>query len=78
MYNICKIPKWLLQYFCYKDEDNKEKIREYKKSLRKKVCQVCNNNQPVYHWITDNEPTHCRICKENGMKIFIVKNNMRR
>ena len=68
----------LSQCLCRKDEKNKRNIKEYKKSLREKVCQICYQNKPLYYHIHSNEATHCRLCKEEGMKIFFEKNKMKR
>ena len=35
------------------------------------ICQVCNKNNASYYSMYENGPTHCYICKEDGMRIYI-------
>jgi len=61
-----------------KEEEPKINIRkESKRNLRYKLCEVCYLKNPLYYRIPSNEATHCRVCKEEGMKIFIARNNMK-
>tara|TARA_Y100001970_G_scaffold293968_1_gene445197 strand:+ start:9683 stop:9916 length:234 start_codon:yes stop_codon:yes gene_type:complete len=75
--------KWFIQCFgCNNldNEDENEKIirEESRRNLRYKLCEVCYRNRPLYYRIPSNEATHCRDCKEEGMKIFLAKNSMKR
>lgn len=79
---------WIVRCFGYNytnnsdDSDDVYDVEECRKNLRKKVCKVCNNNHPLYYHANNdsiyNEATHCRNCKEDGMKIFIANNRMKR
>lgn len=63
-----------------KEEEPKINIRkESKRNLRYKLCEVCYRNRPLYYRITSsNEATHCKDCKEEGMKIFFERYSMKR
>jgi hypothetical protein len=54
-----------------KREKEKEREKEYKKNLRHKLCEACNDGIPIYYHIPSYEATHCKNCREEGMKIFI-------
>lgn len=54
-----------------KKQSNRSQIIEERKRLRNIKCQVCNKNNASYYSMYENGPTHCYICKEDGMRIYI-------
>jgi hypothetical protein len=73
--------KWLYQCFGYISLVNKESIIEnptieeknkINNNLRRKICQTCYQKRALYFREPDTMPTHCRVCKVDGMKIFIL------
>jgi len=76
--------KWFIKCFGYNNLDNQDEternIRDNSRvNLRYKLCEVCYRNRPLYYRITSsNEATHCKDCKEEGMKIFFERYSMKR